>query len=117
MPGIFAFTILEGGKGGGAGNLIIQLAPFAAILVIFYLLLIRPQMKREKDRQAMLKALKKNDKVVTQGGVMGTVIQRKEPWVVLRIDDNKDIRIKVLLNTISGLAPGTEKKDENKGET
>ncbi|MHC4780909.1 MAG: preprotein translocase subunit YajC [Planctomycetota bacterium] len=117
MTNLLFWFLAEGdAPGAGAGSLFVQLAPFLVILVIFYLLLIRPQMKREKDRQSMLRELKKNDKVVTQSGILGTVIQMKEPWVVLRVDDNKDVRVKVLLNSVSGMAPGSEPADEKKGE-
>jgi preprotein translocase subunit YajC len=109
------WCLLEGESGtSGSGALLVQLAPFILIMGIFFILVIRPQWRREKERQAMLKELKKNDKVVTQTGLLGTVIQLKEPWVVLRIDDNKDVRVKVLLNSVSGMAPGAEKTDESR---
>ena len=118
MAGLLLWTLAEGEpSGGGGANLFVQLAPFLLILVIFYFLLIRPQMRKEKERQAMLKELRKNDKVVTSSGFLGTVVQLKEPWVVLRIDDTKDVRVKVLLNSITGLAPGVEKTDDKKGES
>jgi preprotein translocase subunit YajC len=112
----------EGATGtGGMGDWMTLLIPMAMIFVIFFLLVIRPQMKRERERQEMLKGVKKNDKVVTTGGFMGTVVSVKEPWVVLKIDENKDIRIKVLLSCVSGMASPDGKqedeKEESKGET
>lgn len=105
----------NGGQGGGGLEGLLSLAPpMILMLVIFYFILIRPQLRKEKERQARLKALKKNDKVVTQGGMQGVVVQRKEPWVILKIDDSKDVRVKVLLSSIAGPAPGTEKPEETK---
>jgi preprotein translocase, YajC subunit len=72
---------------GGVGNLLITLAPFLAMFVIFYFLLIRPQQKRQKARNQMLSALKKGDKVVTIGGLHGTIVEITDDIVVLRVND------------------------------
>ncbi|MHC5038155.1 MAG: preprotein translocase subunit YajC [Planctomycetota bacterium] len=107
----------EGEEAPGGGSLLGSMLPALLMMgLIFYFLVFRPQMKREKERKSLLRELKKNDKVVTQSGVLGTVVQLKEPWVVLRIDDNKDVRIRVLLNAVSGLAPGADKPEDKKGE-
>ena len=113
-----ALVLSQGQSSGGAGEWISLLAPFALIFVIFFFLVIRPQQKKEKERQELLKNLKKNDKVVTAGGMMGVVVSVKEPWAVLKVDENKDIRVKVLLSTIQTLleTPGTDKPEEG-GET
>lgn len=111
-------VLAQEGAGGqqGAAQWISLLAPFALIFVVFYLLVIRPQQKREKERVDMLKELKKNDRVVTNGGFFGVVVSVKEPWVVLRVDENNDVRVKVLLNAVQGKAPVADKPDDNKGE-
>jgi preprotein translocase subunit YajC len=57
-----------------APNPLINLAPIVAIFVIFYFLLIRPQQKQQQEHEAMLKALKTGDKVLTTGGLYGTII-------------------------------------------
>ena len=62
-------------------------------IVIFYLLVFRPQLKARKDHEEMLKQLKKNDQVVTSGGVIGTVVNVKPETVTLRVDDN--VRLEV----------------------
>ena len=56
-----------------APNPLINLAPIVAIFVIFYFLLIRPQQKQQQEHEAMLKALKTGDKVLTTGGLYGTI--------------------------------------------
>lgn len=67
--------------------------PFVAIAVIFYFLLIRPQKREQAAREAMLSALKKNDRVVTIGGMIGTVanISPDGQTVTLKVDDNTRI--------------------------
>ncbi len=68
-----------------------SLVMFAAIILIFYFLIIRPQKKREKETKDMLDAMKKGDKVVSIGGIHGTVISVKETTVVVKVDDNARI--------------------------
>lgn len=62
--------------------------PIVAMLVIFYFLLIRPQQQRQKQMDAMLKALKKGDRVLTNGGIYGTVVGVDEAKVVLKVADD-----------------------------
>ncbi|AKG35852.1 preprotein translocase subunit YajC [Paenibacillus durus] len=61
--------------------------PFVLMFVVFYFLLIRPQQKKTKTRNAMLRALKKGDKVVTIGGLHGTIMEISDDTVVLRVND------------------------------
>jgi len=61
---------------------------FGPIIVIFYFLIIRPQKKRDKDTKEMLASIKKGDKVVSIGGIHGTVVVVKETTVVVKVDDN-----------------------------
>ncbi len=74
-------------------NPLINLFPFILMFVIFYFLLIRPQNKKEKERQKMINSLNKNDEVVTSGGIHGTVVNVKEKSVVLRVDENARIEV------------------------
>jgi len=68
--------------------LLIQLLQFVPILLILYLLLIRPQQQRQKKLNEMLKALKKGDRVLTTGGIIGTVVGVDEAKAVVRIADD-----------------------------
>ncbi|AIQ14058.1 preprotein translocase subunit YajC [Paenibacillus durus] len=61
--------------------------PFVLMFVVFYFLLIRPQQKKTKTRNTMLRALKKGDKVVTIGGLHGTILEISDDIVVLRVND------------------------------
>lgn len=99
----FIFPILmAGGEGGGGG--MVQLGFFALIFVIFYLLLIRPQQKKQKEHKALIASLKKGDKVVTQGGMFGTIfaIDEERNIVVLKIGDNT--KLEFLKSSIAGRA-------------
>jgi len=76
-----------------APNPIINLFPLILIFVVFYFLLIRPQKTKEKEHKKMLQALTKNDNVVTNGGIHGTIVNVKEKTLILRIDDNAKMEI------------------------
>ena len=82
-----------------AANPIVNLIPLILIFVIFYFMLIRPQRQKEKEQQKMLKALNKNDEVVTSSGIHGTIVNVKEKTVTLRIDDN--VKIELERNSIA----------------
>ena len=68
--------------------LLLQLLQFVPIFLILYLLLIRPQQQRQKKTEQMIKALKKGDRVVTTGGIIGTVVGVDDTKAVLRIADD-----------------------------
>jgi preprotein translocase subunit YajC len=72
-------------------------------MVIFYVLLILPAQKRQKKTAAMLSALKNGDKVITNGGVFGTIVGLEDEAVQLRIADQ--VKVKVLRSAIAGLQP------------
>ena len=79
---------------GGAsttGSFMSLMVTVVMMIAIFYFFLIRPQSKRQKETEKMLAALKKGDKVVTIGGIHGTVTSVKEKTVVLKVDDNAKI--------------------------
>jgi len=79
----------SGGEGGG-GNLLFGMLPFILIFAILYLLILRPQAKKQKERQKMLDAIEKGDKVVTVGGVHGKIMGFKDEnkTIILKVDDN-----------------------------
>ncbi|UQZ33032.1 preprotein translocase subunit YajC [Paenibacillus sp. PK3_47] len=69
------------------GSILGLVGPFVLMFVVFYFLLIRPQQKKTKTRNAMLKSLKKGDKIVTIGGLHGTIMELSDDIVVLRVND------------------------------
>jgi preprotein translocase subunit YajC len=76
------------GADGSSGSIVPTLVTFGLVFVIFYFLIIRPQNKKKKDAADLLKALKKGDRVVSIGGIHGTIQTLKDDSVVLKIDSN-----------------------------
>lgn len=70
----------------GSGSIVPTLVTFGLVFVIFYFLIIRPQNKKKKDAENMLKTLKKGDRIVTIGGIHGTIQSIKDDTVVVKID-------------------------------
>jgi len=104
----------EGAQGGPANSLMTFL-PFIAIIAIFYFLIIRPQNKKQKETQKMLAALKKGDKVVTIGGIHGTIQSVKEQSVIVKVDENTKIEFsRSAVSSIETVAK--EDKSENNAE-
>lgn len=102
------------GLGGAAGgpSPMVTLIPFALIFVIMYFMVIRPQQKKGKEHQEMLNKLKKNDEVMTSGGIYGKVIDLKETVVTLEVAPN--VRIRVHRPQISAVLTG-EKSPAKEG--
>jgi len=94
-------------QGGGFASMI----PFVLIIAIIYFLMIRPQSKKAKQHAQMLTELKKGDKVVTIGGVYGSIVQVKEKTFIVKISANADIE--VLKSSIAEVVAET-KEIENK---
>lgn len=89
-------------------SMIEALFPFIILFVVFYFLLIRPQSKRAKEHKKMVESLAKGDEVVTQGGVLGKVIEVGENFLVVEISEN--VQVKVQRQAVASLMPkGTMK--------
>ena len=99
-----------GGAQGGAPSMIQSLLPLIIIFVIFYFLLIRPQQKKAKDHKAMLDNLKKGDRVITSGGIYGTVYSLTQGAVTLIVSEN--VKVKVSRSYIAALASSEEGEPE-----
>jgi preprotein translocase subunit YajC len=93
----------EGGEGAFTGTLIM----FLLIIFIFYFLIIRPQQKRQKERQALLDSVKKGDKVVTVGGMHGEIVGIDEKTILLKVADN--VKLKLDRSSVNSI---TKKSDE-----
>ncbi len=104
------------GTAGGMGSSLILIL---VMMVAFYFLLIRPQRKRDKEARDMLAAIKKGDKIVTIGGIRGTISAVKENTVVVKVDENTKIEfnktaISSVLNKADAPAPAAEEKKDSK---
>jgi len=102
----------QGAEGGGPEALLGTFLPFIVIILIMYFLMIRPQNKKRKETERMLSALKKGDKVVTIGGLHGTVQSVKETTVIIKADDN--VKLEFLRSAVSSVI--TASKEEKKEE-
>ena len=92
---------------GDSANQLVQIAPFVLILVVFYFFLIRPQQQKAKDHKTMLGALRRGDRVVTGGGIVGTVAKVVSDEEVL-VDIADSVRVRVLRSTITSVLAKTE---------
>jgi preprotein translocase subunit YajC len=105
-----------GGQPGGAGmeTLLIQLLPFVLIGLLFYYMLIRPQRKEQSKRQEMLSNVKKNDRVVTIGGIYGVVmnVHREADEVILKVDEATNTKIRITLSSIARVTSGETAEEE-----
>ncbi len=119
MEGIaLRMAVLLAENGGDAGgqpgpSLLNLLLPFLVIGLLFYFLLIRPQKAEQARRQAMLAAVKKNDRVITIGGIYGVVtnVQREQDEVTIKVDEATNTKLRVTLSSIArviGEAPQSE---------
>ena len=105
----FAYAAAQAPSGQGSGSMMVQLAFFAAIFAIFYFLLIRPQQKQRKDRERMLTALKKGDRVVTSSGLHGTIVGINEHTIVLKVADQ--VKLEFDRSAIGRVAEGQRERD------
>lgn len=105
-------AMAEGGAAaGGSGDPIMGLIPFILLFVIFYFFLIRPQSKRVKEHKNMLGALGKGDEVVTNGGLLGKVVEMGDEFVTVEIAENTQVKLQK--QYIASLMPkGTIKSAE-----
>ena len=78
---------------GQSPNPIASLLPFALMFLVLYLLILRPQMKKQKDSQRMIDELEKKDEIVTSGGIHGVITNIKDDLLVVKIADNVQIEI------------------------
>jgi preprotein translocase subunit YajC len=90
---LYNLIILMTPQGEGGPGLMSNLILFGSIIFIFYFMIIRPQQKRAKERQKMLDAVKKGDKVVTSGGIYGTVAGLDDKTVLVQIADNVKVKM------------------------
>jgi preprotein translocase subunit YajC len=81
------------GSAAGGASALISFAPLLLVFVVFYMLLIRPQQKKVKEHQQLLGQLKKNDDVMTSGGIYGKVVALADSVVTLEVAPNVRIRV------------------------
>ncbi|MBC8204489.1 preprotein translocase subunit YajC [bacterium] len=105
----------QGGAEGGGGLGILGLLPWILIIVVFYFLLIRPQARRQKQHQEMLKSVRKGDKIVTSGGIHGEVLGVKENLLKVKIADK--VIVDIERSAIGRVIPDPGAFEEGKEES
>jgi preprotein translocase subunit YajC len=93
---------------GGLTALLVNLAPIFVVILIFYFLVIAPASRQRKQTQEMLAALKKGDKVVTSGGIHGTIQTVEDDTVVVKIADN--VKVKLSRSAVAAVIDGRATK-------
>ena len=103
-------------QAGPAGSppALVSFAPLVLIFVVFYFLLIRPQQQKAKEHRTMLSNLKRNDDVVTTGGLFGKIIEMNDKVVKLEIAPN--VRVRVERSQIASLANAGSEEDKDKAK-
>ncbi|MEB2308118.1 MAG: preprotein translocase subunit YajC [Candidatus Brocadiaceae bacterium] len=89
------FLLQAAGKSSSPGGMLSMLLPFILMFVVMYFLILRPQKRKEKERKILLSRIKKNDRVVTAGGIHGLITSVRENEIILRVDDAKDVKLKI----------------------
>lgn len=112
VPALFAEAA---GDGGGMLG-ISQFLPFIVIGILFWMLLIRPESRKNAELAKLRDNLKKNDRVLTIGGIYGTVVnvQKDSPDVTIRVDEGNNTRIRILRSAISQVVGSGEEGDASK---
>jgi preprotein translocase subunit YajC len=98
-PILMMMQAAPAGQSGGPAGVLFGLAPWLAIFVIFYFLMIRPQQRRVKEHQASIAAVKKGDEVVTGGGIRGKVTKVGDDEAEVEIANG--VKVRVVKSTIS----------------
>ncbi len=114
-----AAAAAEGGAPGEPPSLIHMLAPmwpFALVIVLMYFLWIRPQRVEQRKHQESLNLLKKNDRVVTIGGIFGVVtnVRKEADEVTLKVDEDTNTKIRVRLGAIARVLDSASEDDQSK---
>jgi preprotein translocase subunit YajC len=105
------FIAADAAASTGLQGYLVTYGPLVLMFVVLYFLLIRPQQKRQKTRGTMLGNLKKGDKVVTIGGLHGTILEISDDTIVLRVNDVTKLTFeRSAINAVSSTAVAEEKK-------
>lgn len=100
-----------GGEGGGQNSSIFMFVCLGLMVALFYFMLIRPQKRREKERQALLSAVKTGDRVLFGGGFLGVVANVKEKTLVVKIADN--VKVEIVRGAVSQVLDKGEMPEED----
>ncbi len=105
-----AFAQSQYQQGSPVGAILFQFIFLIGIFVVFYFLIIRPQSKARKKHEEFLKSLKKGDRVITSGGILGTIVEIGDDTITLKVDANTRITFKK--EAIASYQPKTKEDNE-----
>jgi preprotein translocase subunit YajC len=112
----------QGGAGSAGPPMLVQLLPFIGLFAVFYFLIIRPQQQKQNQHSAMLANLKKNDEVVTSGGMYGRIMALTDDVITLEVAPNVRVRVsRPQIATVATAAkappaPAANDKEKDKGK-
>jgi preprotein translocase subunit YajC len=112
IPAVILFMQPPAQNGDASSSMLSTLLMFAFIIGIFYFMIIRPQQKRQKEREKLLSALKKGDKVITSSGIYGTIAGLEEKTALVQIAENVKVKFEraAIASVVSEAAPEKESK-------
>lgn len=96
-----AYAMAPPPQGQSGGSMLLGFVPIFAMFAIFYFLLIKPQQKKQKERQNMLNNIKEGDNITTQGGILGKITKIKDDIVTIQVADQ--VRIKITRSSVSSV--------------
>jgi preprotein translocase subunit YajC len=108
-PGAAADTNQPGAPKVDTKNQIWQLAPFILVFVLMYFMLFRSPKKRQQEHQKMVASLKKNDRIRTIGGILGTVLDVRDDEIVIKVDESNNTKIRVIPSAIAAVLSDDKK--------
>src|SRR5438552_17916573 len=114
---LLADAAANGNPAQPTGGGLLSLLPLVVIFILFYFFMIRAPMKRqEQERKNLFAGLKKNDRVVTSGGIIGIIasIKENEDEVTLKVDESSNVRLRVTKSSIARILGGEESAKEQK---
>ena len=97
-------------EGAGGGSMLQAMMPMIIIGLIFYFMLLRPQQRKEKERKAMIAAIKTGDRILFAGGILGTVANVKDHTLLVKVADN--VKLEVARGAVSRVLKEDEKSDD-----
>ncbi|MBK8553921.1 MAG: preprotein translocase subunit YajC [Ignavibacteria bacterium] len=97
---------------GGMESILSSIVPFLLIIVIFYFLILRPQQKRQKERAKLLESIKRGDKIITAGGIHGTIEAIEDKTILVKVSES--VKMKMERSSITTIIGVTDIEPEKK---
>lgn len=100
-----AASVAQSASEGGMLQMAVQYGPIILVFLVFYFLLIRPQQKRQKELRVQQNSLRRGDKIVTAGGILGVVQATREDNSEVEVEIAPNVRVKIVRSTITTVIP------------